>query len=117
MDTSPTFSIGYPRVIPSGQGWEDIPSEDIEELQVEVSKYEPRLALDGGEDGLDYYKRIINKAPIFLKKNGLLAFEIGYNQGEEIKQLLECGKFENIRVIKDLGGRDRVVLAVQQLKI
>lgn len=89
-----------------------IPSGDIDELQIEVSKYEPRLALDGGIDGLDFYKRIINKAPLFLKSNGLLAFEIGYNQGSDLSLLLkESKQFKGIKTIKDLGGKDRVILA------
>lgn len=92
-----------------------IPSKDIDDLQIEVSKYEPRLALDGGLDGLDFYKRIIDKAPLYLKENGLLAFEIGYNQAKELKNLLSKSRgFRDIEVIKDLGGNDRVVIAYRK---
>lgn len=88
-----------------------IPSKDIEDLQTEVSKYEPRLALDGGEDGLKYYRRIIEQSTDYLVDGGLLAFEIGYDQGKEVSELLRQNKnFEDIRVIKDLAGHDRVVV-------
>ncbi len=60
----------------------------IETLQTEVKDYEPRIALDGGEDGLVFYRRITGTAHNFLKKGGLLAFEIGYNQGESCKEVL-----------------------------
>ena len=77
-------------------------------LQTEVKDYEPISALDGGEDGLTFYRRITEIAPKMLKKGGLLAFEIGYNQGEIVKKLM--GKnFKDIRIIKDLCGNDRVV--------
>lgn len=92
-----------------------IPSKDIDDLQIEVSKFEPRLALDGGLDGLDFYKRIIDKAPLYLKENGLLAFEIGYNQAKELKNLLvENGCFRDVEIIKDLGSNDRVVVAYRK---
>lgn len=77
-------------------------------LQTEVKDYEPLSALDGGEDGLTFYRRITEIAPKMLKKGGLLAFEIGYNQGENVKKLMEKN-FKDIRIIKDLCGNDRVV--------
>lgn len=90
-----------------------IPSDDIDSLQIEVSKYEPRLALDGGLDGLEYYRQIINTSPKLLAKNGVLAFEIGWNQGEDLKKLLkETGEYKDVEIIKDLANLDRVVIAV-----
>ncbi|MBS4538344.1 peptide chain release factor N(5)-glutamine methyltransferase [Clostridium sp. D2Q-11] len=87
-----------------------IPSGDIEGLQVEVAKYEPRLALDGGEDGLIFYKYITTHAHELLAVNGLLAYEIGHNQGEEVKELMEMNGFKDIEVIKDLSNNNRVVI-------
>ncbi|WDV46066.1 peptide chain release factor N(5)-glutamine methyltransferase [Clostridiaceae bacterium M8S5] len=90
-----------------------IPSKDIEGLQIEVSKYEPRLALDGGKDGLTFYREIVINAPKLLKKNGMLALEIGYNQGEDIIKIIEKSKsFKDVRIVKDLAGLDRVVTAI-----
>lgn len=91
-----------------------IPSEDIDKLQVEVSTYEPRLALDGGLDGLDYYKKLILESPKFLINGGLLAFEMGYNQGGDIVNLMKKdGRFKNMEIIKDLAGHDRIVIGVK----
>lgn len=81
----------------------------IETLQTEVKDYEPRIALDGGEDGLVFYRRIIETAHNFLKKGGLLAFEIGYNQGESVRGLMQ-NDFYDTEVIKDLNDNDRVVI-------
>jgi release factor glutamine methyltransferase len=86
-----------------------IPSKDILELQREVKDYEPMLALDGGEDGLDYYREITKKCVDHLKKDGLLAYEIGYNQGIDVFKMLE-NDFYHIEIIKDLQKHDRVVL-------
>ncbi|MTI46884.1 MAG: peptide chain release factor N(5)-glutamine methyltransferase [Firmicutes bacterium] len=89
-----------------------IPSDDIDTLQKEVSKYEPRLALDGGADGLDFYRKIILGSPEYLKNKGVLGFEIGYNQGSDLKRLLEeIEGFNNIRIRKDLAGKERAVIA------
>lgn len=89
-----------------------IPTEDIQHLQREV-RFEPIRALDGGRDGLYYYRRIAGEAPLFLKKGGLLALEIGYNQADDVTFILEKkGIYSRIEVIKDLGQRDRVVIAM-----
>ena len=81
----------------------------IETLQTEVKDYEPRIALDGGEDGLVFYRRITGTENNFLKKGGLLAFEIGYNQGESVRGLMK-NDFYDTEVIKDLNDNDRVVI-------
>ena len=87
-----------------------IESDVIDTLEREVREHEPIAALDGGEDGLDFYRRIVEEAPTFMKKNGVLMLEIGHNQGEPLRELLgEKGDFENIQVFKDLAGLDRVV--------
>lgn len=85
-----------------------IRSADIDGLQEEVRGFEPIGALDGGESGLLYYERITSIAPKLLRKNAMLAFEVGYDQADAVKKMLE-NNFENIRVIKDLCGVDRVV--------
>lgn len=80
----------------------------IDALQTEVKDHEPRLALDGGEDGLVFYRRITDIAPQMLNENGILAFEIGFNQGAAVKELMKSN-FKDIKIIKDLTGNDRVV--------
>ena len=88
-----------------------IESNVIEKLDKQVQK-EPILALDGGEDGLDFYKKIINEASSHLESNGYLCFEIGYNQKNAVQNLLSnSGKYQNIYCKKDLCGNDRVVIA------
>lgn len=86
-----------------------IESCEIKKLDSEVRDNEPHLALDGGVDGLDYYRKIIKQAPNFLQKFGKLYFEIGYNQAESVSKLM-LKNFKNIEVIKDYEGNDRVVL-------
>ncbi len=86
-------------------------TEVIEGLQREVSTYEPKLALDGGVDGLDFYRKIIDGAAELMSENSIIAFEIGYDQGETVKELLvQNGNFNNIRVITDLYGHNRVII-------
>lgn len=82
----------------------------IDTLEVQVKDFEPRLALDGGEDGLEFYRRITRTGGKFLKKGGLLIYEIGYDQGESVENILISYKFKDTKVIKDLQGHDRVVL-------
>lgn len=81
----------------------------IETLQKEVQK-EPMLALDGGESGLDFYKKITFRARNFLNKGGLLAFEIGFDQGKAVYEIMEENKFKDITVKKDINENDRIVL-------
>ena len=88
-----------------------IETEVVKTLEPEVVLNEPNLALDGGEDGLDFYRIIVKNAKKHLNKKGRLYFEIGYNQGENVSALMK-EDFENIEVIKDYGGNDRVVKGV-----
>lgn len=85
-----------------------IETDVIKTLQTEVKDHEPLSALDGGKDGLMFYRRIIEIAPDILNDNGFLAFEIGYNQGEALSELMSAD-FKDVKVIKDLCGNDRVV--------
>ena len=79
-------------------------------LQEEVKDHEPLNALDGGRDGLDFYRTIVEKAADFLKPEGFLLVEIGHDQGEDLRKMLkDSGKYSPAVVIKDLPGRDRVV--------
>jgi release factor glutamine methyltransferase len=85
-----------------------IPSGEIQGLQREVKDYEPRMALDGGEDGLLFYRVIKERAPSLLHKGGMLLLEVGYNQAEKVRDILS-DTFHHIETIKDLAGIDRGV--------
>ena len=88
-----------------------IESKVIQGLEPEVREHEPMLALDGKEDGLFFYRKIIKEAKNYLQPGGWLLFEIGYLQGSAVSSLLrECG-YQKITVKKDLAGLDRIVLA------
>ena len=86
-----------------------IKTKEIDTLGKNVKDYEPLLALDGGEDGLMFYEKIIKQADKYLNKGGYLMFEIGHDQAKDIKQLMENNNFYNITILKDLSGLDRVV--------
>ena len=89
-----------------------IATDVISGLEPEVKDHEPMLALDGGADGLDFYRAIAKDVPNHLKKDGMLMLEIGYDQGETVPMLLdETGCFDRIEIIKDISGNDRVVSA------
>ncbi|MBE5823751.1 MAG: peptide chain release factor N(5)-glutamine methyltransferase [Butyrivibrio sp.] len=89
-----------------------IASDVIGMLAPEVKDYEPRLALDGDSDGLGFYKRIVAMAPSYLYSSGYLIMEIGYDQAETVKKLLEeNGSYHEIEVVKDFSGNDRVIKA------
>lgn len=87
-----------------------IPSKVIDNLEDEVKKFDPIIALDGGADGLDFYKKIIDEAPKRLTRNGKIYFEVGINQALDVKKLLQKN-FKDIRIIKDYNKIDRVVCA------
>ena len=82
----------------------------ISTLDTEVKDHEPVLALDGGEDGLDFYRKIVADTHRHLVPGGLLAFEIGYDQGQALTALLKKAGYCNIEILKDLAGLDRVAL-------
>ncbi len=86
-----------------------IQSAVIETLMPEVKDYEPRLALDGCEDGLFFYRKIVKESRNYLTKGGMLYFEIGYDQAEAVSRLMEEAGFVEIKVVKDYAGLDRVV--------
>ena len=89
-----------------------IPSRVIDTLQAEVKDYEPSTALDGGMDGLDFYRLLFRESPKFLIDGGFLAVEIGFDQAESVKKLAEAeGQFKDIEIIKDLSKNDRVIIA------
>lgn len=83
----------------------------IPTLMPEVKDFEPIEALDGGEDGLDFYRKIVMEAPNHLKKNGLLVFEIGADQAAAVTAIITVsGKFGEVKIGQDLDGKDRVVI-------
>lgn len=86
-----------------------ISTTEIENLMPEVKNYEPRMALDGDEDGLLFYRRIIEESKLFIKDKGFLVFEIGCTQAESVKELMRM-KYGNLEVYEDLAGLDRVVV-------
>lgn len=90
-----------------------IKSGVIPGLQKEVREYEPLTALDGGEDGLDFYRRIITAAAQTLEDNGILAFETGHDQAEAVSDLM-ASDFCRIEIVKDLCGIDRVVIGFKK---
>lgn len=100
-DVKVDFIVSNPPYIESGV---------IDTLMTEVKDYEPKSALDGGEDGLYFYRNITKDSRSILKEGGYLAYEIGYNQGEAVKNLMEEEDFLDIEIIKDLAGMDRVVI-------
>ena len=87
-----------------------IDKKDFNSLETKILK-EPRSALFGGDDGLYFYRKIINQASDYLNEDGMLAFEIGYNQRESIFEILDENGFENRYCIKDFNGFDRVIIA------
>ncbi len=106
MDILQECPVGEYDIIVSNPPY--IETETIGTLQTEVKDFEPILALDGGADGLMFYRRIAEITPLILKKDGIMAFEIGYKQGDAVKEIME-NNFLNVKVIKDLCGNDRVV--------
>ena len=88
-----------------------IRTDEIPKLMEEVKSHEPVMALDGMEDGLYFYKKICGEASDYLNDNGKIFFEIGYDQGDDVSEILRQNRFCNIEVLKDLSGNDRVVIA------
>jgi HemK-like putative methylase len=89
-----------------------IESDEIDRLSIEVRENEPRLALDGGRDGLDFYRKIAKDAGAHLRTGGVLVLEIGYDQAGSVKRILgKARTFTDIHKIKDLAGLDRAIIA------
>lgn len=86
-----------------------IPTAEIMNLMPEVAEYEPVQALDGMEDGLYFYRKIVMEAKHHLKDGGRLIFEIGYDQGAAVSSMMQYAGFKEVKVIKDLAHQDRVV--------
>lgn len=86
-----------------------IASAEVEKLMPEVRDHEPRMALDGTEDGLYFYRRIIKEAGKHLVSSGMLFFEIGYDQGQAVSELMRTQGYREVQVVQDYAGLDRVV--------
>jgi len=86
-----------------------ISGEDMKKLEKTVRDYEPHLALYGGVSGLDFYRSITQQAPRYLRENGMLIFEIGYDQSSEVEKMMKEYGFKNVHTIKDFSGLSRVV--------
>lgn len=99
-DASFDFVVSNPPYIPSG---------DIPGLDPEVRDHDPILALDGGPDGLQAYRDLAPEIARILKPGGIFAVEIGWDQGHQVKALFEAAGFKDVKVVKDLGDRHRVV--------
>lgn len=85
-----------------------IPTNDIALLEREVIDYDPHISLDGGEDGLDFYRKIVEESPSYLNENGVIYLEFGINQSNEIFSLMSKD-FEDIEIVKDYSGLDRYI--------
>lgn len=88
--------------------------EDMKTLERQVREYEPDLALDGGMDGLDFYRRIVGDSSSYIKTGGLIAFELGHDQARDVAKILkESGEYDRINIVKDLSGIERVVTGIK----
>lgn len=93
-----------------------IATREIEQLQPEL-QYEPRIALDAGPDGLDFYRRLIKESPAYLKEDGFLVMEMGFKQKDAVLDIFQdSGNFQIIDLVKDYNGIDRVVVAQRKKK-
>ena len=106
---SPPLGIGEFDMIVSNPPY--IPTDEIQNLDTSVKDYEPIWALDGGKDGLDFYRTIIKYWNVLLKDNGYILFEVGENQAETVSDMLMCAGFTSVATRKDTIGVDRVVMA------
>jgi release factor glutamine methyltransferase len=88
-----------------------IETEEIEGLDSCVKDYEPKIALDGGADGLEFYRRIAEQAGEYLKDKGRIYFEIGYNQARAVKEILAFAGYVDIVILNDYAGKNRVAMA------
>ncbi len=90
-----------------------IRTDVIPTLMEDVKDYEPYIALWGGDDGLEFYRKITSQSIKVLKSGGVLAYEIGYDQSEEVEQILRENGYSDVRTVKDLAGNDRVVIGIK----
>ena len=107
-----SYTSGYDMIISNPPY---IPTSVIDTLQPEVRCAQPRMALDGGGDGLDFYRMFISEAPAHLVVGGRLLLEIGYDQAEAVSDLLREAGYYGIEILKDYGGNDRIATAVCSL--
>lgn len=91
-----------------------IPDHEYEDLEAEVKKHEPKLALTAEKEGYHFYNLISYLGPGYLAKGGTLAYEVGYNQGYKVKEMMERNGFVNIRILKDYEGIDRMVIGEKE---
>ena len=103
----PARNLGEFHVIVSNPPY--IPTKDIETLDPSVRDHEPHLALDGGEDGLTFYRAIVEKWHDALAKDGMLAFEVGIGQADEVLRIMRGGGFGDVQIVKDRNDIPRVV--------
>ena len=103
----PTRSLGEFQFLVSNPPY--IPSADIGTLDASVREHEPRLALDGGEDGLDFYRAICEKWRDALCESGMLFFEVGIGQADQVLRIMRSNGFGDIQIVKDLNSIPRVV--------
>ncbi|MGL5348843.1 MAG: peptide chain release factor N(5)-glutamine methyltransferase [Peptostreptococcaceae bacterium] len=87
-----------------------IPKRDMSELHTQVKDYEPYNALEGGEDGLDFYRDITEQSDLYLKEDGILAYEVGHDQAIDVSKIMETNGYSKIYTKKDIQGIDRVVI-------
>lgn len=92
-----------------------IDAEQMKKLDVQVEAYEPHLALFGGVDGLDFYRRIVPQALGALERGGTLLMEIGWNQGEPVRKMMETYGYREIEIKKDYAGLDRLAKGLKQM--
>lgn len=88
-----------------------IPSEVVDTLHIRVKNFEPHMALDGGDDGLDFYRQIVDESRYYLKEHGMVFFEVGHDQSDDVSKLFEDSGYKDVYTIKDLQGFERVVIA------
>ena len=84
--------------------------EEIATLMPEVCQFEPVGALDGKEDGLFFYRKMIAESSKYLNPNGVILFEIGYDQGQDVSLMLKEAGYQDVQIVKDLAQNDRVVI-------
>ncbi len=132
MDNARCIGLDINKVIFVNQSWEDfvkstkmrfdiivsnppyISSNDITTLISDVKDYEPHIALDGGEDGLMYYRQIIHLMEYVSRDNTLIAFELGIGQAHDVAEIMHANAIEVIKIIKDISGVERVIVGIKK---